>query len=214
MNAVQNTEAAQPETTVVNGYIVNAETGEVLGLADRPQFEVTDLDSLNWVLKRMSGHRARLTAMHIQYAQEQRELEDAIEAIPEVKALRSQIAAMDARFATITPDHERAMEWLERRYSDGISAVFDREMEGQKARTLKTLWGNVSKRHMPDRVVVTDDAAAIHSLRSMGETAAIKETVQVSKLGPAVRKLIETDGGVKGFEFAPGENKMTIEVGV
>ncbi len=213
MNAIQTETAEAIPTTIVNGYVVNAETREVLGIADKPQFEVTDLESLDWVLKRMRGHKARVAAFQAHADEERAELAEAIEAIPEVQAIRAQLKALDASLESATRDHVRALEWLERRYSDGIREVALQELDGKKTRTLKTLFGSVSFRHVAPRVLVEDEPHAIDWLLVMGQGAAVKQTIQVSKLTADVRAQVELDA-VPGLKMSEPEDRMSIEVGL
>jgi hypothetical protein len=52
------------ETTTINidGFLVNPETGEILGHETAEQFHVRDADSANWVMRKMLAEQAAMEA--------------------------------------------------------------------------------------------------------------------------------------------------------
>jgi phage host-nuclease inhibitor protein Gam len=114
--------------TIVDGFIVDPETGEILGHIEQPsEFHVTDCDSADWVLKRML------------------EAQTAIEAIK-------------ANSQRLIKQHERQLEWLKFRFESELEEFAQKELEGQKTKSLILNYGQLRFRTVPPSYKVSEEA--------------------------------------------------------
>ena len=182
--------AAPVEPIEVDGYLIDPETGEVVGHVDGA-FQVDDLGSAEWVMEKM------LT-------------EDI-----EIAALEKRLEVIAANLDSMKKDRERRRKWLEYRFGDELED-FARQNLPEKGKTWKCAYGRVSFRTTNARVGVNDETLAINFLRPIAPDA-IKTTekVLVSAL-PEHIKQKALDGGLKkwGFEVVPGGESVTIKTGV
>ena len=121
-------EMVQPETYIEDGYIIDAETGEVLGMVDAlpVQDEQTYSEKLklvDWALER----RARANAHMIAKRQEMELL----------------IAGIRERFETDVKSEERKIAWIDRCYTDLFKEVARTEIEGTTKKSTKRPWGTL-----------------------------------------------------------------------
>ena len=118
----------EPETFIEDGYIIDAETGEVLGMVDAlpVQDEQTYGDKLNlvdWALER----RARANARMIAKRQEMNLL----------------IAGIQERFESDIKAEERKIGWIDRCYTNLFKEVARTEIEGTTKKSTKRPWGTL-----------------------------------------------------------------------
>lgn len=121
-------EMVQPETYIEDGYIIDAETGEVLGMVDAlpVQDEQTYSEKLklvDWALER----RARANAHMIAKRQEMELL----------------IAGIRERFEADVKAEERKIAWIDRCYTDLFKEVARTEIEGTTKKSTKRPWGTL-----------------------------------------------------------------------
>lgn len=176
------------ENEIISGdYLVDAETGEVLGLAEiKPAFIVDSKDAAEWVLERMSecdGEILALTARR-----------DAL-----VKNLNTQIDAT-----------RKKRDWLDLRFKGELCFWAGEVLAGAKQRFVQTAFGRVTFRKTPGSIKVADVVAALDWARKNAPDAVkVTESVVVTPLKGREAELPE---GV--FEvMAPGES-FKVETGV
>ena len=168
-----------------DGFIVDTETGEVLGHAEaHERFTVDDAHAAEWVLERVQSADAEIAACDARF-----------------KAISENIAAM-------RKEHEKRKGWLLARFALELEAFASLELEGKKTRTFKTPYGSLSFRTVPGSVKVLDMEAAVKWAK-MYEPDAVKvtESVLVSKVGP-------TNALPDCFEVSASSDKFYIKTGV
>lgn len=120
--------------SAVDGYLVD-EGGEVVGLAD--PVTIDDPEKADAMLARIGRHEAHLRALAIQEA------------------------SVRANFARMRREHERAVEWLRRRFSPEFEAWARSQLEGKRSKTLVLAHGRISLRTAKARAKITDKRAAV-----------------------------------------------------
>ena len=143
-----------------DGFIVDTETGEVLGHAQaHERFVVDSSNAAEWVLERIQAADADVAACDAR-----------------LKAISENIAAM-------RKEHEKRKDWLLMRFAAELEAFAAAELDGKKTRTFKTPFGSLSFRTAPGSVKVLDMEEAVKWAK-MYEPEAVKvtETVLVSKV--------------------------------
>lgn len=124
-----------PITEVVNGFIVNVETGEVLGHIDTgDQFAVTDLKSAEWVLEKMQAQDSEIAGL----------------------GLRRQ--AIIDQLDSMVRDNKRRRDWLEYRFGNDLMAFADDALKDAKSKSLKTPYGTLGFRLNPGSIKVREEA--------------------------------------------------------
>jgi len=183
--------AAELTTTVIDGVVIDAETGEVLGL-EKPEFQVTDQASAEWVLERIM--EAEL---------------DAHRQSMKLKALTENVQA------AINRANSRA-EWLKARFATELEEFARKEVEGAKSKTWASPFGKLSFRTVKGGLRVLDKEAALVIAQQNGFTNAIKvtEEFQISKLTDAQREMLEARADGHAFIVKPDEEKFDIKTGV
>ena len=178
------------EPVEVDGYLINPETGEVVGHVDGA-FRVDDTGSAEWVLEKML-------------------VEDT-----ELEALIIRMDIIEANLHSMKMDRQRRRAWLEMRFGSEL-IEFARENLPKKAKTWKCPFGKVSFRTVGDKVKVNDEERAVNFLRDI-EPEAIKTTekVMVSRLSDKTKAKVAA-GELKpwGFEYVPGGESVTIKTGI
>jgi len=185
-------ELTNKETVVIDGYIVDAESGEVLGLAQKEEFHITDEESFNWVMKKFLDTESKL---------------ESIEHSPEV----AQAKAILANAESMTKDAQRRLDWLTARFSQEL-AEYARPQLPKGSKSFKTIYGTVSFRSVPAKLVVYDLPSALEwAKKHCPEAIKVTEDFQFSKVNKA---LIEDLKRQKGFAVIDGSEKVTIKTGV
>ncbi|HSW63361.1 MAG TPA: host-nuclease inhibitor Gam family protein [Dissulfurispiraceae bacterium] len=182
------------KTEIVDGYIVDVETGEILGVDGREEFRVTDGASAEWVLEKMAYEDAAVLALE---AREKAILEN-------IRAIRQK--------------HDNRRKFLEYRFGEELAAFAKAALAGGKTKTWKCPFGQVSFRNVPAKIVVDDNDLAIDYLEEVGELEAVKivRSVLTSKLSPERREvLMAGEIHIPGLHVEPAiENKVSIKTGV
>jgi hypothetical protein len=183
-------------TEIIDGMIVDIETGEVLGLAEKPEFTVKDEDSANWVLGKMLALESDIVAIETSAR------------VIEAKAILANAAAMKK-------DASKRLEWLHARFTAEIGEWARPQLEGKKTKTLKTLLGAISFRVKKGGLRVADKDKALDWAKSNTPNAIkVTEEFQISLLSDIGRALAEADSGNGAFEVIPDAESVTIKTGV
>lgn len=213
-------------TTIIDGYVVSAD-GEILGLAEAPQgktdFAVTDVESAEWVLRKMLEAQSAI---------------EAIDQTSDVILARSILANAEK----LKKPHIAKIAWLETCFRDGLEAVARQNLP-KKGKTWQTLFGSISFRavkakldiratdraaqwlatHFPACVRLTADLDQLppnerEYLASLAEegTAGVAAEIMKSKIPDDVLlKAMNTPDfeAETGIAFVPARESMTITVG-
>lgn len=185
------TAAAPVATIVLDGVIVDAETGEVVGL-EKPEFTVTDESSAEWVLERI--------------------MEAELDAYREGMKLRALSENVQIK---INRANARA-EWLRARFATELEEFARKKVEGSKSKTWSSPFGKLSFRTVKGGLRVLDKDLALAVAKSRGYTEAIKvtEEFQISKLSDMDRAYLEESCDGQAFIVKPDEEKFDIKTGV
>lgn len=177
-------------TTEIDGYVIDNETGEILGLT-KSTFEVTDEKSADWVLEKIMDAEVEIARNDIKR-----------------KAILENLDTQDA-------DQRRRIEFLKWKFGPQLERFANKELANAKTKTWKGTFGKLSFRTIKGGLRVTDPDEALFVAQSNGFTNAIKtvETFQISKLTSEQRELLETKLP-NGFEIKPDETSFKIETGV
>lgn len=184
------------DTIIVDGMIVNAETGEVLGV-DAPQdFYVHNEESFNWVMGKMLDCDSRIAAITTNA--------DVIKA-----------RAIIANAERMEKDAKNRRNWFELRFGNELAKYAKTQIDGGKSKTFKSVLGSISFRVKKGGLRVEDKEKALETAQVNGWTNAIKvsEEFQISKLDPAQRELAETKL-LPGFTVELDSETFTIATGV
>ncbi|AIE83509.1 host-nuclease inhibitor Gam family protein [Fimbriimonas ginsengisoli] len=199
-------ESEVPRETEIHGdYIVDVETGEVVGMVDMaPKFAVTDADSANWVLGKMLQAEAEVAAI-------------------DNSALVIHARAVLTNAERMKRDRLGRLNWLHLRFDAELGEYARNELKGKKSKTFKTLLGSISLVANAGglAVVKKGEATALEIAKKLGFTNAVKtsEEFQISKL-TAEQKAALTEAVRKGevapggFEVKPPSEKVTVTTGV
>lgn len=160
----------QPQTQIIEGFIYDVETGEFIGVAEKPRFSVVDQGSAEWVLEKMQTLDAEIAAL------EARKL--------------ALVTNMDAMIAD-AKRHRSGMEW---RFGPEIAEVAKANLpHGKKSWTCP--YGTVQFRTVKGGLKVKDAALAIEAAKAYGFTHALKvsESFLISQLTDTQKYVIEVD---------------------
>lgn len=124
------------ETEVVDGYLIDSRTGEVLEFVGRPEWRIDSDDKAEWVLERRGEIEADLAA---------------------VRARREAILAnLDA----LERKHAGRLRALDFRFEGELEAFARSKLAGGKAKTWRCPYGTVAIRKVPGRWTWADVADA------------------------------------------------------
>lgn len=144
---------AEPSYEVIDGYVVDGNTGEVLGLAasDTPlSFAVRDRASADWVLAKLADCQAQVLAINARERMLLANLD---------RQRKAQLARLD---------------WLHRRFDAELEAFARAELEGKRTKTLTLDHGRIAFRTARGRNVITDMARAVAWMRAEGYAGKVK----------------------------------------
>lgn len=146
-------ELMEQETVVIDGLVIDVETGEVLG-HESPTFAVTDQASAEWVLARFLDADADIAKAEAIVRNAQAIL----------KRAKSRRASLEGRFLP------ELAEYAKQNLPKG-------------GKTFSTMYGAVSFRATPAKVRVVDEEAALAWARANApEAVKVEESILVSKL--------------------------------
>lgn len=202
------------QTEIVDGYLVDPETGEILGLADLTnKFAVTDEITCDWVMNKMLEAEADVAS---------------VDHTPIV--LHARAVVLNAE--KLKKEKQRRIDYLHFRFDQELGEYARERLKGAKTKTLKTLFGTIALRIVKGGVRVDDAGAALSwaKLDPEAKKTAIKvvETFQISGLTKAKKEAIQKvlrfprlrDKGPKyraafaGFRIQPDEEKIDVKVEV
>lgn len=170
-------------TEIIDGYKINVDTGEVLGLAGRPAFHVTDRTSAEWVLEKISQNTSALKALEIRRA--------------------AVLENLDAQQREI----ERRADWMNHRFGAELREWATRQLSGQKRKSLQLDWGKIGFRQTHGSVKVFDMFAATAWLQQHCPRAVQMEAkIYVSNIPDEMRPNLPSNA----FDYVPPENKFFI----
>jgi hypothetical protein len=172
-----------------DGWVVDAETGEIMGRHDTHEaFHVTDMSSAEWVLQRMQETDAQILA--------------------ETAILQARIEAQQKRIDV----QKRRRDWLDRRFGSELEVFAAQELDGQKSRTLETGFGKLSFRKGVQKIAVREgrmETAIAVCLNLFPNAVKVTESLLVSEL-----KGHESELPGDLFEIIPAADKFTVTTGV
>lgn len=179
-------QSPESTTTVVDGFIVSTETGEVLGMEERgQQWLPENTRDVDWILGLLADADANILAIDARK-----------------QALLTNLEAQQA-------DYERRRKYLLWRFENAIKKVATDELVGASTRTLKLDHGQVSFRKTPGKFQILDMEAAVNwAEANKPEAVVVKRSVLSSTISadaPEVAEWLE--------RTPPGEN-CAIKTGV
>ena len=169
---------------VIDNLTVDPETGEITGMAE--QFAVTDRDSLNWVLGKLSTLQNMIDA-------DEARLQGYVERIRKQQA-----------------EKERARDWLMLKYGAQMEEVARQELEGGKKKTFTLDEGEITFRATKGSVNVVNEELALGWAHIHAKNAVkVSEKVLVSEIPEELREKLP----VEAFEATgPGES-VSVKLG-
>jgi hypothetical protein len=203
----------EPQTQIEeNGFLIDAETGEVVGLAGvKEDFTVTDEKSADWVLEKLMDSETQVARLNIK-----------------LKALTENIQ-------TQIKAEERKQNFLKFKFGPALEHFARVALEGKKTKTLPLTFGKLSLRTVKGGLRVADAQKALEWAKNFFPGAIkVTETFQISLVPDGVKGEIDlalTDetafaegqpGHQEGwreiakeaFEIKPDEEKFDIKTGV
>lgn len=223
-------EAARTEISE-DGLVIDLDTGEIIGhqLPDEvkpyggPGASAEDAEKLaEYVLRRIQRHDARLaSAIALSDSASRRIEEIQKEALAKLEesAEMIELRAIERNADDLANRASNAAQYFRGAYEAFFRVFAQSQLAGRKERTWRCPFGQISLRKRPEKLVVADEAAAPEQLRKLGYGAAIKQSVQVSKLDAAAKvKLIELidkgDAKVSGFSVERPDDAVEVKSGV
>lgn len=144
------------EIIIQDGYRIDAETGEVLGLAE--PFQVTDVKSAEWVMEKM------------------------FDAESKARAYELQAQGILDNLAKLTKSHRSKAEWLKTCYGSQIEEVAKSNLPKGK-KTWTSLFGSVAFRVTKAKIEVVDEGIAIEWAKAYyPEAVKVKESLLKSEI--------------------------------
>jgi hypothetical protein len=186
MNQLLSTDVTQCEE--IDGYIVS-EDGEILGLAEKPEFHVTDEDSAEWVLRKMQDADTILAG------------------------LEARERAILANLKRLKDEQQRRRNFLEFRFGKELEQFTRQQLAGKRSKTWTTPYGSVAFHKTQGSVRILNMQTTIEWARKIGlaDKVRVKEEILASDLKEAV---LSNPTPVDTFEVKfPGE-RCTITTGV
>lgn len=120
-----------------DGYVVDADTGEIIGHIDAAQFTVTDRLSAEWVLERMAEA-------------------DALAAAEQMR-----LAAVTANIEHRIKAAQKRRNWLQLRFGPELQKYAENALVGAKSRTLVLDHGRISFARSPGSIKIANMPAAV-----------------------------------------------------
>lgn len=175
-----------------DGYLFDDETGEIVGHAsagdEAAPFQVCDLDSASWVLRKR------------------------LEAESQIAALEAQRATINRQLDAMRADFERRIKWLDFRFTGELCALAAKLLTGQKTRSVKTPFGTFGWRKTQGNITVRREASeyAVLFAQTINPDAVVTEKrILVSEL-----RGYEAELPSDLFEVTPPEDKFFVSTKV
>lgn len=207
---MQTQELKTQNTVIIDGFVVDAETGEILGHADvKPEFRVDTEEAVDWVLRKMGRAEAELVA---------------VDNDPDVLWATTILANAER----IRKEKQKRLDWLHARFDAELGAFAKAELArtGAKGKTYKRVTGAISFRTVKGGLRVADEHEAIQTAKILGWEGAIKvkESFLISALPDEVKAELvagitgdtwsREDGCRKAFTVQPDVEKVEVKPGV
>lgn len=188
--AEMEAEAANP--VVIDGYLVDGETGEVLGIVTpKAEFTVQTAEDADWVLAKILQAEAALAS---------------IDSRPEIACARAILANAER----LKKDESRRLDWLHRRFDAELGDFARRQLDGKKTKTFKTLFGAISLRTKKGGLRVANEESALTMARKLFPHAVRKtEKFMISSLTATDREQI-TQLLKRNDEMLPGHGSLEV----
>ncbi len=194
------TEVPELETQyeVIDGYRINPETGEVLGVeppADCGEdFKIDTEEKVNWVLEKWLREEAAVEELEIR-----------------AKAIAANLAIMKRQ-------RENRIAALQYRFGQDLEEYARKQLQGKRAKSIQTCYGKLAFRKVSPKIEVNDEEAAAHwILENAPESEAAQVTFRFykSKLSPEMNKaIISGETQIPGLEVTPERELFSVKTGV
>jgi len=175
----------------IEGYILNEETGEIMGHAlVETQFRVDSIGAAEWVLEKMAYEDAAIFAL----AERERAL------IENIQAIRRQ--------------YERRRQWLEYRFGPEL-AEFAKQNLPKGKKTWLCPFGSVSFRKINPKLVIDDASRALETARvECPESIKVEYKILVSQIPEEVRQAALDGKPMPGFLVEPESERVYFKTSV
>lgn len=192
---------AQEQSTyeVIDGYVIDPETGEVIGLATPPAFIINNPQGLDWAMEMMLKEAAAIHEI------------DNTAIVVQARAILENAAKMKA-------DRAKRLAWLHVRFDNEIGNYVKPLLEGQKTKTYKTLYGSVSFRSVKGGLRVGDvDKALEWASANCPQAIQTKAEFRISNVPDSIKAAITaspTGLEREAFLVQPDEERLKVETRV
>ena len=180
------------ETTVIDGHVYDAETGEYVEPAERQGFAITDKATAEWFSEKISIFDA------------------------DIKAIEIRKQSIISNCDTMIADVEKARNGMLWKYGKQLEDYARRNLpRGKKTWTCEYL--SVAFRTTKDRVTITDKVLALKWADDNKVESAVKTTreVQIGLVSDEVKHQMMSGAlQVDGFEVRRGGETVKIETGI
>lgn len=197
---------AEPRVIEMDGYLVDEETGEVVGVVTPPEFVIDSQSAAEWVMNKMLEAESQVAAF------------DKTDAVIHAKAVLANAEAMKKPL-------QRRVEWLHKRFDNELGE-FAKTRLTKTCKTWRCLFGTVSLRKVPARLALKDEGLAIRMAEDFKLYAAglrVTKEFLISQITPADHAELVTglighewsaeDQTRKAFEIVPATEKVDVKTG-
>jgi hypothetical protein len=170
---------------ILDNYVVDAETGEILGEVMDASGGISNLDSLQAILEK----RLRL--------------------IKQVQAEEQILSFMIENQKKILKRKSSYLNYFEALWLPLVEQFVKQRLAGAKTKSIDTLYGRISMRTVKGGLKVEDPTLALAEAHRLGYLEAIKvtESFQISKLTAEQKEVLATS---EGFTLSPDREVMSI----
>lgn len=191
-------EATGPVTAIdADGWIVNAETGEVIGREGIGSgWTIDSVEAADWALKLQSEIQA------------------------DILAIDARIQAVTANLQALRRAKVRRLSYWDFRFASQLVTFARTQLRG-RSKTAQFTWGRVSYRTMRGTTSVIDDAAALDYVRTWApdqiRRTEPRETVNVAAIAEAHRRAVAATGEDDPLPFivtSHPHEEATIQTGI
>lgn len=165
-----------------DGYRVDPETGEVLGFDSETPTDF--IPFMDFVLQRRAQAEARAAGL-----------------TAEMNLL---VAGIKERFETRIAEQTRKVEWLDAQHGPAIQKWAHEQIEGGKAKSVKTAWATLGFRASREKMEVLDPQVALDWAKdNCPEAVRIEEKLLVSAIPDDLKT-----GELSGLEYHPAGERQ------
>lgn len=174
----------EQETEIRDGFIIDINTGEILGMKE--EFVPDTAEKVNWVLEKLLDCKAEKARNDVKR-----------------KAILDQLAALDKEI-------DRKSDFMLWKFGPALEEFAKKELEGQKAKSIKMVYGTLAFRSTGGTNKVVDPIAAVEwAKKHAPQSVKVTESFLVSKLSPE-----ETQKALADMVLEPTEKVEKFEVKV